>query len=45
MRLEERCERPFAALSIVHRGLQEIPRYGPLWFGLFRVAEQVSWWW
>lgn len=42
VRLEEKAEKPLAALRIVERGLQEIPRYGPLWFGLFRVAERLD---
>lgn len=28
-----------AALSIVRKGLKELPRYGPLWFGLLRICE------
>jgi len=39
LRLEEKAERPQAALKIVHLGLKETPRYGPLWFGAFRAYE------
>ena len=42
LRLEEKIERPHAALLVVERGLKEIPRYGPLWFGYFRVAEKLD---
>lgn len=28
-----------AAITIVRKGLQELPRYGPLWFGLLRICE------
>jgi len=42
LRLEEREERLDSALCIVQRGLAEIPRYGPLWFGYVRVAEQLD---
>lgn len=39
-RLEEREKRTPEALSIIRRGLQELPRYGPLWFGLLRMMEK-----
>ena len=39
-KLEERDERDDAALTVVKKGLRELPRYGPLWFGLLRVVER-----
>lgn len=42
VRLEERCDRPHAALALVEQGLSAIPRYGPLWFGLLRIAERLD---
>lgn len=41
-RLERDFDHPIEALAIVERGLQEIPRYGPLWFGAFRVCEGLD---
>lgn len=41
-RLEEKAEHFESALAIVQRGLQEIPRYGPLWFGAFRLSEKLG---
>ena len=38
--LEERCGRYSHALAIVHKGLDALPRYGPLWFALLRIAER-----
>mmetsp|Transcript_15225 Transcript_15225/g.22390 ORF Transcript_15225/g.22390 Transcript_15225/m.22390 type:complete len:1864 (+) Transcript_15225:253-5844(+) len=31
-----------SALIIVERGLEEIPRYGPLWFAAFRMCEAID---
>ena len=42
VRLEEKAEHFESALAIVERGLQEIPRYGPLWFGAFRLSEKLG---
>jgi la-related protein 1 len=39
-RLEEKCENFEAAYRIIHQGLRELPRYGPLWFGLLRLSER-----
>jgi la-related protein 1 len=39
-KLEERVQRKQSALQIVKRGLVELPRYGPLWFGLLRLMEE-----
>ena len=41
-RLEEKAEHFESALAIVERGLREIPRYGPLWFGAFRLSEKLG---
>ena len=41
-RLERDSELPIQALSVVERGLKEIPRYGPLWFGAFRLCEGLD---
>lgn len=39
---EERLERCEIALKIVLQGLNEIPRYGPLWFLKFRLCEKLG---
>jgi tetratricopeptide (TPR) repeat protein len=39
-RLEEKAEYFDRALAVVQRGLRELPRYGPLWFGLLRIMER-----
>lgn len=38
--LESRCGRYGHALAIVNRGLEALPRYGPLWFALLHIAER-----
>jgi hypothetical protein len=42
-KLEDRDERDAAALLVVKKGLKELPRYGPLWFGLLRIIERRDW--
>ena len=37
--MEEKYEDLGSAMDIVRKGLQELPRYGPLWFGLLRFSE------
>jgi hypothetical protein len=37
--IEEQKNELLNALSIIKRGLSELPRYGPLWFGLLRLME------
>ena len=37
---QEDCDS--AALDIIRRGLAELPRYGPLWFGLMRIVERID---
>ena len=39
-KLEENEHQDEAAYNIICRGLTELPRYGPLWFGLFRLTER-----
>jgi tetratricopeptide (TPR) repeat protein len=39
-RLEEKAEYFERALVVVQKGLFELPRYGPLWFGLLRIMER-----
>lgn len=39
-RLEEKAELFENACTVVQRGLKELPRYGPMWFGLLRVMER-----
>lgn len=39
-RLEERDERDEEALAIIRKGLVELPRYGPLWFGIIHIRER-----
>lgn len=29
-------------MKIIHRGLHELPRYGPLWFGLLHITERLD---
>ena len=42
-RLERRdLGRPDEALSIVEKRLKAIPRYGPLWFGAFRLCKALD---
>jgi len=41
-RFEERCECFDRALAVVERGLRTLPRYGPLWFALFRLRERAA---
>ena len=41
-KLEEKNGYPEAATEVVRCGLAELPRYGPLWFGLFRVMENAD---
>lgn len=41
-RFEARHEREDRALRIIKRGLKEIPRYGPLWFGALRLRETME---
>ena len=41
-RLERDFDHPIEALAVVERGLHEIPRYGPLWFGAFRICEGLD---
>mmetsp|Transcript_20983 Transcript_20983/g.37890 ORF Transcript_20983/g.37890 Transcript_20983/m.37890 type:complete len:1660 (-) Transcript_20983:315-5294(-) len=40
--LERELGCPQEALLVVERGLKEIPRYGPLWFGAFRLCEGLD---
>ena len=42
-KLEDRDERDASALSVVKKGLKELPRYGPLWFGLLKIIERRDW--
>jgi la-related protein 1 len=39
-RLEEREENDDEALKIIQQGLVELPRYGPLWFGMIHIKER-----
>ncbi len=39
-RLEEKDGNERQALEIIKRGLSQLPRYGPLWFGLMRIIER-----
>ena len=39
-RLEEKEARDDTALDIIRVGLNELPRYSPLWFGWMRIAER-----
>jgi hypothetical protein len=32
----------FNAIDIITKGLQELPRYGPLWFGLINIMELLD---
>lgn len=41
-RLEETGHHLTSCLHIIRRGLQELHRYGPLWFGLLRVMEKID---
>lgn len=41
-RLEETGGHFNTCLRIITRGLQELRRYGPLWFGLLRVVERAD---
>jgi la-related protein 1 len=41
-RLEETGGHYNTCLRIITRGLQELRRYGPLWFGLLRVVERAD---
>lgn len=38
--MEEKLDNLPGALAIIKKGLTELPRYGPLWFGLLRISEQ-----
>ena len=40
--LEERSGSTANALRVARRGLECIPRHGPLWFALLRVAERID---
>lgn len=40
--LEEKYEEYARAIEIVEKGLQENPRYGPLWFSALRLYERTS---
>jgi hypothetical protein len=42
-KLEDRDERDASALCVVKKGLKELPRYGPLWFGLLKIIERRDW--
>ena len=41
-RFEEKIEEYARAINIVEKGLQENPRYGPLWFTILRLYEKTS---
>lgn len=41
-RLERDHGHPLDALTVVERGLSQIPRYGPLWFSALRVCEDLD---
>jgi la-related protein 1 len=41
-RLQRDYGSPADAMSIVERGLAQIPRYGPLWFAALRVCEELD---
>ena len=41
-KLEERQHAYQSALTIVHRGLSEQPRFGHLWFAGFRLNEMIE---
>jgi tetratricopeptide (TPR) repeat protein len=41
-RIEEHYVQYEAAIEIIERGLNENPRYGPLWFGSFRLYERLE---
>lgn len=41
-KLERDQGHPMDAMSIVERGLTTLPRYGPLWFGAFRLYEEID---
>jgi hypothetical protein len=41
-RLEEKAELFHGAYLIIRKGLAELPRYGPLWFGLLRIMERAD---
>lgn len=41
-RFEEKCEEYDRAIAIVEKGLNENPRYGPLWFSALRLYEKTS---
>eukprot|EP00727_Mastigamoeba_balamuthi_P003041 m51a1_g12734 hypothetical protein (518) ;mRNA; f:189-1970 len=41
-RFEERCEENGRAMEIIRRGLEQNPKYGPLWFSALRHLERTS---
>ena len=41
-KLERDQGHPDDALQVVQRGLEALPRYGPLWFGAFRLYEEMD---
>jgi len=41
-RLEEKAELFNEAYLVIRKGLAELPRYGPLWFGLLRIMERTD---
>lgn len=41
-KLDERELMYESALEIIRRGLKELPRYGPLWFGLLKIMERYD---
>lgn len=41
-RLEERENNFVETLTIISKGLNALPRYGPLWFGLLRIMERFD---
>lgn len=42
LRLEETGHHFTSCIGIIKRGLHELHRYGPLWFGLMRAVEQFD---
>ncbi len=49
--LEEKLSENGRPLKIIQRGLEALPKYGPLWFALLRIAEredcaeETKYWW
>eukprot|EP00818_Percolomonas_sp_WS_P008820 CAMPEP_0117447590 /NCGR_PEP_ID=MMETSP0759-20121206/6956_1 /TAXON_ID=63605 /ORGANISM="Percolomonas cosmopolitus, Strain WS" /LENGTH=1112 /DNA_ID=CAMNT_0005239935 /DNA_START=429 /DNA_END=3768 /DNA_ORIENTATION=+ len=41
-KLEEKCEEYVRAIHIVEKGLEENPRYGPLWFSYLHLLEREA---